>query len=61
MAKSFIRSIQIEPKRSNKQFYRLRKKYQEKWDSLGQPLYSKEFNCTKSNLYSKIEPLVFER
>lgn len=61
LAKSFIKSIQIEPNKSNSTFHRLQKKYKEKWDSLGQPLYLNDFNCTKSNLYNKIPPLVFER
>lgn len=61
MAKSFIKSIQIEPNKKDYRYKRLYKKYREWWDSLKNPLYDFQFECTKSNLYNEREPLVFKK
>ncbi len=62
MAKSFIKSIQIEPNKNDYSYKRLYKKYKEWWDSLDDPLfYSYPFYCTKSSLYDEREPIVFKK
>ena len=61
IAKTFIKSIKIEPNKKDDRYKELYKKYKEWWDSLDNPLYSNTFNCTKSKLYDEREPLVFKK
>ena len=61
MAKSFIKSIQIEPDKKDNRYKRLYKKYKKWWDGLNAPRYPYPFNCTKSKLYDEREPLVFKK
>ncbi len=60
IAKTFIKSIEINPKASEKEMERLESKYRSWWED-----YPKDnvydFKCTKSNLYSPMERIVFEK
>ena len=60
MAKTFIKSIEINPNASAEEVERFEKKYELWWKKYPKnKVY--DFKCTKSNLYSPMERIVFEK